>query len=121
MEKKVLLDLPINYWKNKVENEYRKHKFSKEHITPLATYLFFFWIVIMIAMPLCQTIIGEILDALCNLAIILASAIILATLFLVTDRRTIARHLQEIFPSKLIKKISILILMFVGLGGILFL
>lgn len=30
----------------------------------------------------------------------------LATLFLVTDRRTIARYLQEIFPSKLVKKIS---------------
>lgn len=34
----------------------------------------------------------------------------LATLFLVTDRRTIARHLQEIFPGKLVKKISAVVL-----------
>ncbi|MBR5227889.1 MAG: sporulation integral membrane protein YtvI [Clostridia bacterium] len=41
----------------------------------------------------------------------------LATLFLVTDRRTISRSIQEIFPTKLVKKISaVVVACFSSLG-----
>lgn len=57
-------------------------------------------------------IVNKIINSIVNFVLFFPNLIIyiivtfLATLFLVTDRRTIARHLQEVFPSKLIKKIS---------------
>jgi len=57
-------------------------------------------------------IINDLINSIVNFVLFFPNLIIyiivtfLATLFLVTDRRTIARHMQEVLPSKLIKKIS---------------
>lgn len=62
------------------------------------------------------SIINGIINAIVNAVLFFPNLIIyiivtfLATLFLVTDRRTIARHLQEVFPAKLVKKISAVII-----------
>lgn len=49
----------INYWKNKVEDEYKKYKFSKEHERPLAAYLIGIYVVFFIGIMLYFIITGE--------------------------------------------------------------
>ena len=46
-------------WKNKVEEEYAKYRFSKEHQKPLGVYILYLYIAIFVVIFICCMITGE--------------------------------------------------------------